>query len=197
MKLTAHLLAGAMLAAVAAPVLAQNPAAAPLPAAASPEAEGFSSERLQRLDDAMSRAVKDQKIAGALTLLARDGKVVAEFVGAVPAPHIQRFLKQLVPAPGVSSLEKAEADAKAGRTAEAEVMRIAAIRLAALVIGDGALATTGRISTHVLDTVRGKPAAGVAVPAIRTDLRVIAMPVLLRSPQGIGNDQNSSRPDRV
>jgi putative thioredoxin len=50
----------------------------------------------------------------------RDGKVVAEFVGAVPAPHIQRFLKQLVPAPGLAALEKAEADARAGRTAEAE-----------------------------------------------------------------------------
>ena len=50
----------------------------------------------------------------------RDGKVVSEFVGAIPAPQIQRFLKQLVPAPGVAALEKAEADAKAGRTAEAE-----------------------------------------------------------------------------
>ncbi|MCC0805017.1 2-oxo-4-hydroxy-4-carboxy-5-ureidoimidazoline decarboxylase [Methylobacterium sp. W2] len=52
------------------------------------------------------------------------------------------------------------------RTAEAEVMRIAAIRLNALVSGPGPLATTGRISTHVLDTVRGKPAAGVAVDLV-------------------------------
>ncbi len=49
------------------------------------------------------------------------------------------------------------------RTAEAEVMRIAAIRLNALVRGEGPLHTTGRISTHVLDTVRGRPAAGVSV----------------------------------
>ena len=49
------------------------------------------------------------------------------------------------------------------RTAEAEVMRIAAIRLNALVTGDGPLRTTGRLSTHVLDTVRGRPAAGIAV----------------------------------
>ncbi|MGU3539264.1 2-oxo-4-hydroxy-4-carboxy-5-ureidoimidazoline decarboxylase [Methylobacterium sp. A54F] len=48
-------------------------------------------------------------------------------------------------------------------TAEAEVMRIAAIRLAGLVTGEGPLKVTGRISTHVLDTVRGGPAAGVAV----------------------------------
>ncbi|GEP11151.1 2-oxo-4-hydroxy-4-carboxy-5-ureidoimidazoline decarboxylase [Methylobacterium gnaphalii] len=47
------------------------------------------------------------------------------------------------------------------RAAEVEVMRIAAIRLNALVEGEGSLKTTGRISTHVLDTTRGKPAAGV------------------------------------
>ena len=49
------------------------------------------------------------------------------------------------------------------RTAEAEMFRIAAIRLNALVSGDGPLRTTGRISTHVLDTVSGRPAEGVAV----------------------------------
>lgn len=45
----------------------------------------------------------------------------------------------------------------------AEVFRIAAIRLDALVSGDGPLRTGGRISTHVLDTVTGGPAAGVAL----------------------------------
>lgn len=48
-------------------------------------------------------------------------------------------------------------------TALAEVFRIAAIRLNALVSGDEPLRTTGRISTHVLDTVTGTPAAGVAL----------------------------------
>ncbi|WP_019903499.1 2-oxo-4-hydroxy-4-carboxy-5-ureidoimidazoline decarboxylase [Methylobacterium sp. 77] len=48
-------------------------------------------------------------------------------------------------------------------TAEEEVFRIAAIRLDALVEGEGALHTTGRLSTHVLDTASGRPAAGVAV----------------------------------
>lgn len=47
--------------------------------------------------------------------------------------------------------------------AEAEVVRIAAIRLGALVAGEGPLRTTGRVSTHVLDTVAGAPAAGVAI----------------------------------
>ncbi len=48
-------------------------------------------------------------------------------------------------------------------SAQAEVFRIAAIRLDALVSGEGPLRTTGRISTHVLDTAAGRPAAGVAV----------------------------------
>jgi 2-oxo-4-hydroxy-4-carboxy-5-ureidoimidazoline decarboxylase len=67
------------------------------------------------------------------------------------------------------------------RTAEAELMRIAAIRLNALVTGPGALTTTGRISTHVLDTVQGKPAAGVAVTLVEciseTDSVVVARAV--------------------
>ncbi|KQP95311.1 2-oxo-4-hydroxy-4-carboxy-5-ureidoimidazoline decarboxylase [Methylobacterium sp. Leaf117] len=48
-------------------------------------------------------------------------------------------------------------------TALSEVFRIAAIRLGALVEGPGALRTTGRISTHILDTAAGRPASGVAV----------------------------------
>jgi len=52
------------------------------------------------------------------------------------------------------------------RTAEAEVFRIAAIRLGRVVEADGTLHTTGRISTHVLDTVLGRPAAGVAVELV-------------------------------
>lgn len=53
--------------------------------------------------------------------------------------------------------------ARERQTAEAEVFRIAAIRLDALVTGEGRLRVTGRLSTHVLDTVTGRPAAGVAV----------------------------------
>ncbi|MCJ2082621.1 2-oxo-4-hydroxy-4-carboxy-5-ureidoimidazoline decarboxylase [Methylobacterium sp. J-090] len=67
------------------------------------------------------------------------------------------------------------------RTAEAEVMRIAAIRLNALVTGAGPLTTTGRISTHVLDTVQGRPAAGVAVELVEfvsaTETAVVARAV--------------------
>jgi 2-oxo-4-hydroxy-4-carboxy-5-ureidoimidazoline decarboxylase len=49
------------------------------------------------------------------------------------------------------------------RTALAEVFRIGALRLGNLIEGEGPLRIAGRLSTHVLDTVRGRPAAGVAV----------------------------------
>ena len=49
------------------------------------------------------------------------------------------------------------------RTALEEVFRIATIRLAGLVSGEDPPAVSGRVSTHVLDTVRGAPAAGVVV----------------------------------
>ena len=44
-----------------------------------------------------------------------------------------------------------------------EIDRIAALRLADLVAGDGPLAVHGRLSTHVLDTHGGRPASGVAL----------------------------------
>jgi CubicO group peptidase (beta-lactamase class C family) len=47
----------------------------PLPAA-SPEAVGFSSARLQRLDDAMRGAIDAKELAGVVTAVARHGKVV-------------------------------------------------------------------------------------------------------------------------
>src|SRR3989344_3731915 len=74
-----HLAAAVCAAALAlapASSLAQRAPAA-LPAAASPESVGFSSERLERLDEAMARAVADGRVAGVSTLLMRHGKVVA------------------------------------------------------------------------------------------------------------------------
>jgi 2-oxo-4-hydroxy-4-carboxy-5-ureidoimidazoline decarboxylase len=47
-----------------------------------------------------------------------------------------------------------------------EISRIAALRLDALVTADDRLAVHGRLSTHVLDTHGGKPAAGIAVELI-------------------------------
>jgi 2-oxo-4-hydroxy-4-carboxy-5-ureidoimidazoline decarboxylase len=44
-----------------------------------------------------------------------------------------------------------------------EICRIAALRVDALVVSDDRLAVHGRLSTHVLDTHSGRPAAGIAV----------------------------------
>ncbi len=44
-----------------------------------------------------------------------------------------------------------------------EIFRIAALRLDQLVTADDRLAVHGRLSTHVLDTTNGKPAAGIAI----------------------------------
>ena len=57
-----------------------RPAAVPLRAAedlplAPPESVGMSSERLQRIDDYFQRFIDDGRIAGAVTLVARRGKV--------------------------------------------------------------------------------------------------------------------------
>lgn len=48
-----------------------------LPSAINPEAAGFDSSRLKRLDDHMAKLVADGEVAGIATLLARHGKVVA------------------------------------------------------------------------------------------------------------------------
>jgi CubicO group peptidase (beta-lactamase class C family) len=56
-------------------VLATTAHAQPLPAA-SPESQGFSSERLKRLHAMLESHVKDGKHAGVISLLARNGRVV-------------------------------------------------------------------------------------------------------------------------
>jgi 2-oxo-4-hydroxy-4-carboxy-5-ureidoimidazoline decarboxylase len=47
-----------------------------------------------------------------------------------------------------------------------EICRIAALRLDLLVVGDDRLQVHGRLSTHVLDTHGGRPAAGIAVELV-------------------------------
>jgi 2-oxo-4-hydroxy-4-carboxy-5-ureidoimidazoline decarboxylase len=47
-----------------------------------------------------------------------------------------------------------------------EICRIAALRLDQQVAADDHLAVNGRLSTHVLDTHNGKPAAGIAVELV-------------------------------
>src|SRR3979490_666792 len=52
------------------------------------------------------------------------------------------------------------------RTSIEEICRIAALRLDQLVASEDRLQVHGRLSTHVLDTHSGKPAAGVAIALI-------------------------------
>src|SRR4029077_10644743 len=52
------------------------------------------------------------------------------------------------------------------QTSVEEICRIAALRLDQLVAADDRLQVHGRLSTHVLDTHGGKPAAGIAVELI-------------------------------
>jgi len=49
------------------------------------------------------------------------------------------------------------------QTSVGEIFRIAALRLDQLVTADDRLSVHGRLSTHVLDTHSGKPAAGISV----------------------------------
>src|SRR3979409_1538669 len=51
-------------------------------------------------------------------------------------------------------------------TSIAEICRIAALRVDQLVASDDRLPVQGRLSTHVLDTHSGKPAAGIAVELV-------------------------------
>jgi CubicO group peptidase (beta-lactamase class C family) len=76
-------LGAALLAVAAQPVLAgeapsspAKPAATALSATTTPEAAGFDSGRLKKLDDYMAKTVADGRVAGMTTLLARHGKVV-------------------------------------------------------------------------------------------------------------------------
>jgi CubicO group peptidase (beta-lactamase class C family) len=55
---------------------AKTSATGDLPLAASPEAVGFDSARLKRLDDYMAAVVAQGRVAGMTTLLARHGRVV-------------------------------------------------------------------------------------------------------------------------
>jgi 2-oxo-4-hydroxy-4-carboxy-5-ureidoimidazoline decarboxylase len=52
------------------------------------------------------------------------------------------------------------------KTSLDEICRIAALRLDQLVTSDDRLPVVGRLSTHVLDTHSGKPAAGIAVELV-------------------------------
>jgi 2-oxo-4-hydroxy-4-carboxy-5-ureidoimidazoline decarboxylase len=56
------------------------------------------------------------------------------------------------------------------RTSISEICRIAALRLDQLIVANDRLPVHGRLSTHVLDTHSGKPAAGIAVELVERSL---------------------------
>jgi hypothetical protein len=73
MKRTCSFVTVAITALLALPAAAQRPTAAPLPAQL-----GFSPERLARIDSFMRQAVDSNRIAGAVVLVMRDGRVAYE-----------------------------------------------------------------------------------------------------------------------
>lgn len=87
-------------------------AAAPLPGV-SPEAVGFSSPKLRKLDETMQGMVDTGQVAGAVTLLARHGQVVQtstfgkrglEAGDPMPADAIFRIRSETKPVTGVAML---------------------------------------------------------------------------------------------
>jgi putative thioredoxin len=84
--------------------------------------EGNGSFRLAKVnsDENQSIAV-DYNIRGIPAVKAfRDGKVVAEFVGAQPEPKVREFLKQIAPQPGDAAAAEAARLLSERRWAEAE-----------------------------------------------------------------------------
>ncbi len=68
--------------------LTASAAAQSLPRAASPEAVGLSAERLERITAAMRAAVRDQQVAGTVTLVVRGGQVA--YLEAAGAQDVER-----------------------------------------------------------------------------------------------------------
>ncbi|WP_029916444.1 serine hydrolase [Caulobacter sp. UNC358MFTsu5.1] len=108
-------MAAAMAAIALAPMTAHaapKPAPAAILAPATPEAEGFSSERLKRLDGYMQGLVYQGHLPGAITLVARHGKVVSyetygkKAIGGAPMAKdtIFRIYSQTKPVTGVAMM---------------------------------------------------------------------------------------------
>ncbi|MGD8279822.1 MAG: serine hydrolase domain-containing protein [Gemmatimonadota bacterium] len=96
--------------ALATQLAASPPAAAQRVPTATPESVGMSSERLHVLDEAMQRYVDDDMVAGLVTLVARDGKIVHESAlgsryieGGEPMPEDAIFVIMSMTKPIVST----------------------------------------------------------------------------------------------
>jgi CubicO group peptidase (beta-lactamase class C family) len=106
----------AAVAAIALAPMATHAAPKPAPAAilapATPEAEGFSSERLKRLDGYMQGLVDQGHLPGAITMVVRHGKIVSyetygkKAIGGAPMTKdtIFRIYSQTKPVTGVAMM---------------------------------------------------------------------------------------------
>lgn len=92
---------------------AAHPGAAGALPRVKPEAAGFSSEKLKRVDETLQRLVDQGQVAGGVTLLARHGKVVShktfgrrvlEHSEPMPADAIFRIRSETKPVTGVAML---------------------------------------------------------------------------------------------
>lgn len=108
-------MAAAMAAIALAPMAAHaapKPAPAAILAPATPEAEGFSAERLKRLDTYMQGLVDQGHLPGAVTMVARHGRVVSydtygkKAIGGAPMTKdtIFRIYSQTKPVTGVAMM---------------------------------------------------------------------------------------------
>jgi len=107
-------IAAALAALTLAPMAQAAPKAAPVPilAPATPEAEGFSSERLKRLDAYMQGLVDQGHLPGAITMVARHGRVISyetygkKAIGGAPMTKdtIFRIYSQTKPVTGVAMM---------------------------------------------------------------------------------------------
>jgi putative thioredoxin len=111
----------------------------------------------------------------------RDGRVAAEFVGAIPAASVRAWLAQLAPSPSATALAEAETAARAGRGAQAEAQLRAllgdaeakdkaALALARLLL-DGGRAQEAR---SVLDGIDARSPEALAVPTLERRLAFFA-----------------------
>lgn len=86
--------------------------------------EGKGAWRLAKVDvDANPRLAQAFQVRGIPAVKAvKDGAIVDEFTGALPAPQIRAWLEPLVPGPEVELLEEARQHEKAGRQDEARAL---------------------------------------------------------------------------
>ena len=79
----------------------------------------------------------------------RDGKLVNEFVGAIPEASIRQFLQSVLPSEADGLVERAEVEERAGRTEEAE-------RLYKQALEEDPAGTAARVGLARLAALRGE-----------------------------------------